>query len=83
MNVLDLDKIVPDKRDSFSQPMYEKITEVENSEVEKSPVGIVPRDIYEYQRGYEILAAMDRYASRRILIPVEWVHELQDIYARR
>ena len=51
--------------------------------MEKTPLGIMPRNIWQEktisQRKLDILAAMRRYAAANMPVPTEWVEELTEI----
>lgn len=43
----------------------------------KPPLGLMPREIHDMNRGLEILDAMKRYIESDKTIPKEWFEELQ------
>ena len=47
------------------------------------PLGIEPRVIWKSKRINDILDAMERYATAKVPIPVEWVEELKDLAITR
>lgn len=51
-----------------------------NSQTQKPPLGLIPRDVYMQNRALDILAAMGRYVRADKPIPDEWFSELQSIY---
>lgn len=45
--------------------------------MEKPPIGIMPKEIWETQRIGDILDAMERYSQANQPIPIAWVSELK------
>lgn len=55
--------------------------EIKNEEKDKKPpLGIEPRYIHEKRRIEEIFAAMRRYTLAQMVIPIEWIEELEDYF---
>lgn len=51
--------------------------------IERPPLGLTPRFIYEERRMKEILGAIQRYSEREMVIPDEWVAELSELLTNR
>lgn len=49
----------------------------------KSPLGLVPRYIWEEKRIQDIEEAIDRFKEARKPIPVEWFKEYNELIVRR
>ena len=47
--------------------------------VEKPPLGLMPRYLYNEQRFQEIYSAISRYYQAGKAIPIEWIEEYNDI----
>ena len=45
----------------------------------KTPLGITPKKIHKQSRIIDILSAMERYTRAGMIIPVEWINELQEL----
>ena len=52
------------------------VTKEEPEPIKEPPLGLMPRCIWIEHRTYEILAAMERYSEAGMVIPVEWIGEL-------
>lgn len=60
--------------DMFSDAMIES---------EAPPLGIVPRWLHEENRAKALGAAFGRYSAKNMQIPVEWVHEYNELMSRK
>lgn len=49
--------------------------------MEKPPLGIVPRNIFEENRLYDLVDAVKRYRLVTTPVPVDWFVEIADIAA--
>lgn len=55
--------------------------EIKNEEKDKKPpLGLEPRDVHEEYRIMDIFAAMKRYSMAEMVIPLEWIEELDDLF---
>lgn len=50
---------------------------------QKPPLGLMPKWLYDEQRIYDILNAMERYSKQEYKIPLEWITELRSLIERR
>ena len=50
------------------------------SDLEKPPLGLIPKYVHDQERAVEIFDAMYRYSAHDKPIPIEWIVELQDLY---
>lgn len=48
--------------------------------VEKPPLGVMPRRIWQEKRSEDLVAAMVRYTEAGKLIDADWLRELSDLY---
>jgi len=51
----------------------------EREQIEKPPLGLVPKRIRQGQRLLEINEAIARYYNANMIIPIEWVEEHIDL----
>jgi len=49
------------------------------TDVSRSPLGLVPKDVCEEKRFYEVCSAISRYYSAGFKIPLEWVEEYNEL----
>ena len=47
--------------------------------IQKPPIGLIPRYIHDGKRIDEILNAIERYTDANMPIPKSWIEELRDI----
>ena len=47
--------------------------------MEKPPLGIVPRNVFEENRLFDLVDAIKRYRLQGHVVPVEWFAEIVDI----
>jgi len=45
----------------------------------KPPLGLEPKEVWNYKRMCEIIKAMDRYIQNVRKIPIEWVEEYNEL----
>lgn len=55
--------------------------ELKPVEVEKPPLGLLPRRMHDLKRMQSIDEAIRRYTERRMVIPLEWVKEYNQLCA--
>ena len=48
----------------------------------KSPIGVKPRWLHDYERLKDILEAIERYINADLPIPKDWVIELRDLFSK-
>lgn len=48
----------------------------------KPPLGVMPRDIWDWKRQEELAEAMARYLEAGMKIPTEWIEEYNEICDR-
>ena len=48
-------------------------------DVQKPPLGLMPRQIHNWNRKIAIIEAMERYSNVGMVIPKEWVSELKEL----
>jgi hypothetical protein len=46
----------------------------------RPPLGLMPKTIHDTKRALSILEAMARYATASQPVPIEWVHELTELF---
>lgn len=54
-----------------------------SEDMNRPPLGLMPKNIHDTTRALDILDAMERYALAGMPAPVEWVLELKEIYPWR
>lgn len=54
-----------------------------SEEMNRPPLGLMPKNIHDTKRALDILDAMERYARAGMPAPVEWVLELKELYPWR
>lgn len=50
--------------------------------LKKPPIGIAPREIWEYQRFRDLMTAIMAYSDSGDMYPIEWLDELADLSLR-
>ena len=50
-----------------------------DTKVEKPPLGLMPKNLHEEVRFYDICAAISRYYNVEWKIPIEWVKEYNEL----
>lgn len=50
------------------------------SEIQKLPIGLMPRRIHDSERVKEIFDAIERYTDANMPIPKSWIEELKDLF---
>lgn len=48
-------------------------------DVDKIPIGLVPRKIHREHRFYDVCDAISRYYNANLQIPVEWIEEYNEL----
>lgn len=48
----------------------------------KPPLGLIPREMHELRRLFDIIEAIERYSAAKADIPSEWLVEMRDILNR-
>lgn len=47
--------------------------------MDKPPLGIIPRRLWQERRYYDLLNAIQRYVGQGVQPPMEWLAEAQDL----
>ena len=48
--------------------------------MEKPPIGLMPKEIWETKRINDIFDAMERYSKANQPIPIAWIFELKQLF---
>lgn len=52
------------------------------TKIEKPPIGLIPKGIHKDIRINDICKAIERYSSKKLRIPIEWIEEYNELITK-